>query len=155
MLEDDVIDKQETEEYIKKRDLEKAVSNPEVEYLNETVFPSLKRALIEMLLKVKEDNSFTHPNGTLNGLDYLSEVLYNRNPNHPERESNWTYIFDMQWVQDYLDQHPRPRYPFRLIWTKDFAALKIQSFMRGHWVRSRPDVQELRLFWKTLKYDTP
>lgn len=43
---------------------------------------------------------------------------------------------------------PRPYFPFSWIWSEEYGATKIQAYMRGYWVRIRPEVQELRQFWK-------
>lgn len=45
---------------------------------------------------------------------------------------------------------PRPYYPFSYIWSREFAATKIQAAMRGYWVRRTDAVQEMRQFWKAL-----
>ncbi|XP_076272315.1 IQ domain-containing protein K-like [Rhynchophorus ferrugineus] len=159
---DEIVDdhnkkRSELDEYVKKKrnkNNEATLDNlPVVIYLNETIFPILNQALIDMLIRVKEENSFYRPKSAFNGIDFLSECLYNRNPKYPDRSSNWTYIFDMDWVQEFLKSNPRPYYPFSLIWTRDYATLKIQSYLRGYWVRRRPDVQEVRSFWKDYKLD--
>lgn len=91
------------------------------------------------------------PKSAFNGIDFISEYLYNMNHRYPERKQSWTYIFDMKWAKEHLDTHPRPFYPFSLIWSRAYAALKIQAYMRGYWVRRRTDVQEVRTFWKVTK----
>lgn len=39
-------------------------------------------------------------------------------------------------------------YPKSWLWSKDEAALYLQRYVRGWLVRKRPDVQEMRQFWK-------
>ncbi|CAH1155448.1 unnamed protein product [Phaedon cochleariae] len=119
-------------------------------FLNEKIIPTLRDGLCKMLREVKQDDSFYKPRSTLNGLDFLSEYLYNMNPLHPERKSNWTYIFDVQWVVDFLENSPRPFYPLSLIWSKDVAAKKIQSFWKGYCDRKKEEVREIREFWKNI-----
>lgn len=58
--------------------------------------------MVEMLKRVIKDNSFYRPKTVFNGIDFISEFLYNRNEKCPERQLNWTYIFDMDWVQTFL-----------------------------------------------------
>ncbi|XP_030765931.1 uncharacterized protein LOC115889974 [Sitophilus oryzae] len=126
-------------------------SLPAIAYLNEKIFPSLNTALIAMLERVKEEDSFYHPKTAFNGIDFICEYLYNSNSKYPERQQNPQYIFDMDWVKEILEKSPRPYYPFSLVWNTNHAALKIQSFMKGYWVRKREDVQEMRVFWKHHK----
>lgn len=45
---------------------------------------------------------------------------------------------------------PRPFYPFSYVWSKEYAATKIQAGVRGYWVRRTEAVQEMRQFWKVL-----
>ncbi|CAG9761505.1 unnamed protein product [Ceutorhynchus assimilis] len=148
-------DREELEQYIKKRDNTEDEASlhhlPVIVYLNKEVFPVLCEALIAMLGIVTDENSFNRQKSAFHGIDYLSEYLHNKNPKHPDRRNNWTYIFDMDWVNDYLQHNPRPYYPFSLIWSREYAAVKIQSFLRGYWVRRRDDVQEVRTFWKDYK----
>ncbi|KAJ8958169.1 hypothetical protein NQ318_006108 [Aromia moschata] len=151
-------DKREVEAYIKSKNADSDVFPEPLATMNKVLFPLILEGLVEMLHKIKDDDSFYVSKGidkksTLDGLDYLSEYIYNMNPKYPDRKSNWTYIFDMEWVVYYLDQIPRPYYPFHLVWSREFAALKIQSYMRGYWARIRPDVLEVRDFWKALKAD--
>lgn len=90
----------------------------------------------------------------MNGLDYLSEYLYNKNPNHPERSDKWLYIFDTPMAVASLKQKQRAYFPFSRVWSRNFAAIKIQAFWKGFLVRKRDDVQEMRQFWKVLQNAT-
>nr|CAI5826004.1 unnamed protein product [Callosobruchus analis] len=92
------------EEYLKSKSCESEVDpNPAIGFLtNSSLLPILKSGLYEMLLKVKEDDSFYVLKTAFDGVDYLSEYLYNMNPKYPERKANWTYIFDMKWVEELL-----------------------------------------------------
>jgi hypothetical protein len=93
--------RKEVEEYkqSKLQELE-APPHPIIEYLNETVFPVLNSALIKMLKKVKdqENQIFTEGDTYLNSLNYISEYLWNMNPQHPERKEKWTEISNIGWI---------------------------------------------------------
>ncbi|XP_060535362.1 IQ domain-containing protein K-like [Cylas formicarius] len=146
--------RREIEEYLRRKREGDGVtisSHPEVAYLNNTVFPVLNQGLIELLVRVTNEGSCYRPKSTFNGLDFLAEYLYNLNPRHPNRRHAWTYIFDIDWVKRHLEKCPRPYYPPHLVWDTSKAALKIQAYMRGYWVRRRPEVLELRTFWKQIK----
>ncbi|KAF2899739.1 hypothetical protein ILUMI_06436 [Ignelater luminosus] len=125
--------------------------NPAVEFLEKSVFPLLiPHILVATVNKANELECTEHQKSAFNSIDFIAEMLWNLNPKHPERKTKWTYIFDVKWANKWLKDHPRPFYPFSWIWSKDYAATKIQAAMRGHWVRCRKDVQEMRQFWKTL-----
>ncbi|ENN73641.1 uncharacterized protein LOC109541704 [Dendroctonus ponderosae] len=148
-------DRGELDEYLKRRDEAEGQIGveqlPLIAALNAALLPILRQAMVALLETVREESSCYRPKSALNGIDFISEYLYNMNHRYPERRQSWTYIFDMKWVKDRLDAHPRPFYPFSLIWSRAYAALKIQAFMRGYWVRRRTDVQEVRTFWKDYK----
>nr|XP_022901942.1 IQ domain-containing protein K-like isoform X1 [Onthophagus taurus] len=129
------------------------LKNRWVDYLDKEIFIILLDILEKMFIKAKETKSMTYHKSTYNPMDFIAEQLWNLNPRHPERKDNWTNLFDMDWVKKSLKTHPRPFFPFSWIWSKDYAALKIQAYMRGYWVRRRDDVQEVRQFWRALEED--
>nr|CAH7727075.1 unnamed protein product [Callosobruchus chinensis] len=45
-------------------------------------------------------------------------------------------------------EDPRPFFPFHRIWSRETAAKQIQAYMRAYWDRKKPDIQEVRGFWK-------
>ncbi|XP_050300886.1 IQ domain-containing protein K-like isoform X2 [Anthonomus grandis grandis] len=147
--------REEIEQYLRNKNGEDEKllidNHPVLSKLNLHLFPLICQGLCKILEKVREEQSCYRQKSAFNGLDYLSEYLYNMNINYPKRRENWTYIFDMEWVEKFLEKNPRPFYPFSLIWSREYAALKIQSYMRGYWVRRRDEVQELRMFWKNYK----
>ncbi|KAG5879747.1 hypothetical protein JTB14_021496 [Gonioctena quinquepunctata] len=124
ILEDFEGNKKKVDEYLKSISLCSQVDpNPAVHFLEERIFPVLRDAMSQMLLKIEEEDSFAKPKSTFNGIDFL--------------------IF--------LKKHPRPFYPLSLIWTREIAATIIQANMRAYWERNREDVQELRQFWKNMR----
>lgn len=63
-----------------------------------------------------------------------------------------TKILFLNHVSNFFLRSPRPYFPFHLIWSENFAAIKIQSYLKGYWVRKQEEVQEIRKFWKVRKY---
>ncbi|CAH1964072.1 unnamed protein product [Acanthoscelides obtectus] len=145
------------EEYLKSKSCVSEIEpNPAVGFLtNHHVQPVLKTGLYEMLFKVADNDSYYVLKTAFDGIDFLSEYLYNMNPKYPERRLKWTNIFDMNWVKESLAEHPRPFFPFQRIWSRETAAKKIQAFMRAYWDRKKPDIQEVRLFWKDIDGKAP
>ncbi|XP_074039746.1 IQ domain-containing protein K-like [Leptinotarsa decemlineata] len=140
------------QEYMRSKTIDSHLDpNPAVGLLEDKIFPHLRNGMCKMLKIIREENSYIHPKSTFNGLDFLSEYLYNVNPAHPERKQNWTYIFDMDWVVSLLKQNPRPYFPLHLIWNETQASTKLQSFVRGYRGRRNADIQEIREFWKYMK----
>ncbi|KAK9882048.1 hypothetical protein WA026_018898 [Henosepilachna vigintioctopunctata] len=84
-------------------------------------------------------------------IDHFAQFLWAHNTRYPDRIDKYNNIHDMEWVQKYLRQNPRSFFPFHLVWNENFAAIKIQSYMRGYWVRKQENIQEVRKFWKQLK----
>lgn len=125
--------------------------NPSVQFLEDHIFPFLKGILVDTLNKAKELDCVKHQKSTFNGLDFIAEQLWNINPRYLERNDTRTYIFDMPWVVQWLGDNPRPYFPLSWVWSRAYGATKIQAYMRGHWARSRRDVQEMRQFWKTIR----
>ncbi|XP_019866711.1 IQ domain-containing protein K isoform X2 [Aethina tumida] len=117
----------------------------------DNVFPVLKPAMKVMLEKAVENDSCYIPKTVFDGVDFLCEYLYYENPNHPERKENIVPLHELEWVKKSLKESPRPFYPKHRIWKKEYGALIIQCWFRGHTVRSRPEVQEVRQFWRTLE----
>ncbi|XP_046663343.1 IQ domain-containing protein K-like [Homalodisca vitripennis] len=121
-----------------------------MEYLDKEVFPMLLPCFEEMLFAAKQNDVLKVQKSRFNGLDYLAELLWNRNPCHPERQLNYVPIFEIPFVKTYLENNPRPVFPKSWLWTASEAAVVIQSAMRGYFVRRLPQVQEMREFWKIL-----
>ncbi|KAL3285131.1 hypothetical protein HHI36_019255 [Cryptolaemus montrouzieri] len=106
------------------------------------------------LQEAAKQNCYDRQRTAFDPIDHIVEYLWFHNPKYPERMKDYKSIYDVAWIQNYLKNNPRPCYPFHLIWSDEFAALKIQSFMRGYWVRKRIEVQEVRNFWKQLKEES-
>ncbi|XP_039285308.1 IQ domain-containing protein K [Nilaparvata lugens] len=121
----------------------------ELNYLNKEVFPILLQCLLEVLEKTKAFDSFYSQRLTYNGIDYLSELLYNCNPRHPLRTKK--RLLKIPFVQKWLVKHPWKQYGSGVGWSVEMAAIVIQAHIRGYLVRCRADIQEVRNFWKTLK----
>ncbi|KAL6259732.1 hypothetical protein P5V15_009646 [Pogonomyrmex californicus] len=119
-----------------------------LDYLNKNIFPILLNAMEEMLFEADRRNALETQKCSFNGLDYLAEILWNRNSRHPSRLCTWQNVFDIPQFKLWLKSYPRPIYPKSWLWTKEEAALRIQRCVRGWLVRKRTDVQEMRQFWK-------
>ncbi|XP_052261930.1 IQ domain-containing protein K-like isoform X2 [Dreissena polymorpha] len=112
------------------------------EYLELYVFPVLLPAIERMLEQAKKEKCFERKRTKFDALDFLTQFLYNNNPNQAERSKR--DLEDIPFVKEWLKDHPRPPLPLSLIWTEEEAAVKIQSFWRGYRVRKEPEIQELR-----------
>ncbi|KAK2586800.1 hypothetical protein KPH14_011825 [Odynerus spinipes] len=119
-------------------------------YLNREIFLFLLPAMEEMLAEARRWDALRLQKCRFNGLDYLAELLWNRNPKHPKRALKWRDVFDIPQFKLLLRLHPRPIFPISWLLTKNEAALHIQRYIRGWLVRRRDDVQEMRQFWKTI-----
>ncbi|KAH0947343.1 hypothetical protein HN011_005046 [Eciton burchellii] len=105
----------------------------------------------EMLLEADRQNVVKMHKCSFNGLDYLAEILWNRNPRYPQRSHVWLSVFNIPQFKLWLKLHPRPIYPKSWLWTKEEAVIRIQRYVRGWLVRKRPDIQEMRQFWKIMR----
>ncbi|XP_044763618.1 IQ domain-containing protein K-like [Coccinella septempunctata] len=128
-----------------------APNHPLVDFLETKITPLLNDALQSTVKEAEKQNCLDRQRTDFDPIDHIAQYLWNHNPEFPDRVNKYKSIHDMKWVQDYLKQHPRPFFPFHLIWSDEYAAIKIQSYIRGYWVRKQEDVQEVRKFWKQLK----
>ncbi|XP_066594931.1 IQ domain-containing protein K-like [Prorops nasuta] len=99
------------------------------DYLNEQVFPTLLPAMEDLLIKMQKRR--------IDGLDYLAEILWNCNPEHPERKTQWKNIFDIPQMKMILIEKPRVVYPKWSWFNKEEAIIYIQKHVRGWLVRKK------------------
>ncbi|KAF5269993.1 hypothetical protein FQR65_LT05792 [Abscondita terminalis] len=145
-------ERQEVAEFTKSKETKCEVTPSFALQLFKDYFIDLVREiLIEIMAKATEYECLQYQKHRFNGIDHIAEMLWNKNPLHPEREKKWTNIFDMDWVIEFLKHNPRPYYPLSWIWSRDYAATKIQAYYRAYLVKRRPDVQEMRQFWIIIK----
>lgn len=114
------------------------------DYLEAYIFPTLIPAIIEMLKEAKKERCFERKRTKFNACDFLTEYLYKKNSALDSSEREGVSLHDISFVQEHLATHPRPPLPLSLLWSEEEAAVKIQSYWRGHLVRCIPEVQELR-----------
>ncbi|CAK9796756.1 IQ domain-containing protein K [Anthophora plagiata] len=138
--------KQEETEVITPEEDDELPSN----YLDQRIFGLLMPALKETLIEASKWNALRVQKCRFNGLDYISEILWNRNPLRSQTYSPPLNVFEIPPFREYLRLHPRPYYPKSWLWSEDEAALYIQRYVRGWLVRKQPDVQEMRQFWKDV-----
>ncbi|EEB12588.1 conserved hypothetical protein [Pediculus humanus corporis] len=124
-----------------------------VQYLDKYIFNILCPILEETLFKAKEGDCLMIQKCRFNGLDYIAELLWNRNPLHPKRHKSHRDIFDIPYVIIWLNYHPRPIYPLSWLWTKDEAIIVMQSYIRRYLVCKEEECSEMRQFWKILKVE--
>ncbi|XP_076757615.1 IQ domain-containing protein K [Xylocopa sonorina] len=119
-------------------------------YLDKNIFGLLIPALKETLSEASKWDALRVQKCRFNGLDYIAQILWNRNPRRSKTYSPPLDVFDIPPFKEYLRLHPRPYYPKSWLWSKDEAALRIQKYVRGWLVRKRADIQEMRQFWKKV-----
>lgn len=118
------------------------------DYLQAYIFPTLLPALEAMLQQARKERCFERKRTKFNACDFLTEYLYQNNPHKQEDGRKDMSLWDIIFVKRHLNDHPRPPLPLSLLWTEEEAAVKIQSFWRGHLVRIIPEIQELRQWQK-------
>lgn len=121
---------------------------PARDYLEAYVFPTLIPAMIAMLEEAKAERCFERKRTKFNACDFLTEYLYKQNPEKKSIERDDMALWDISFVKEHLVDNPRPPLPLSLLWSESEAAVKIQSFWRGHLIRTRQDVQEMRQWQK-------
>ncbi|CAG4950373.1 unnamed protein product [Colias eurytheme] len=122
----------------------------ESDYIKNEVFVYLIPALEETLNKAKMWDALRIQKCFFNGIDHIVEYLWNNNPRYPNRKTRKMHLFNMPWVREYLQKHPRPYYPKSWLWPEDYAATLIQKSVRQYFVQREEEVQEMREFWKKL-----
>lgn len=126
----------------------------EKEYIEQFVFPVLLPCLELMLAQAKLSKCFERKRTAFNACDFITEYLYKNNPIKPsvELESRRSLTFwEIPFVKEWIALHPRPALPKSLLWTEEEAAVIIQAFLRGYFVRRDPEVQELRKWQRELR----
>nr|XP_034180856.1 IQ domain-containing protein K-like isoform X1 [Osmia lignaria] len=119
-------------------------------YLEQRIFHLLLPAIEETLIEASKWNALRVQKCRFNGLDYIAELLWNRNPRRSKIYSPMLNVFEIPPFKEYLLKHPRPYYPKSWLWSEEEAALHMQRYVRGWLVRKREDVQEMRQFWKDI-----
>nr|XP_026696233.1 IQ domain-containing protein K-like isoform X2 [Ciona intestinalis] len=130
----------------------KMVHKPQIgtpqEYLESHIFPTLVPAMTAMLNQAKVEKCFERKRTRFNACDFLTEYLYQKNPNKADRSET---LWEIPFVEKWNNAHPREPLPLSLQWTEEEAAIKIQSFFRGYLVRIDPEVSELRAWQRSWK----
>ncbi|XP_013190609.1 IQ domain-containing protein K [Amyelois transitella] len=122
----------------------------ECDFIKNEVFVHLLPALTETLNKAKIWEALVRQKCFFNGIDHISQVLWNNNPRYPDRKHNNWHLFNMPWVREQLKKKPRPYYPKSWLWPEEYAATVIQKTVRQYFVQRDEEVQEMREFWKKL-----
>ncbi|ODN00460.1 IQ domain-containing protein K [Orchesella cincta] len=123
------------------------------DFLDFYVFPYVLPAIQALLTFARVNRVFQCRFCTFNALDYIVEYLYNNNPRYPDRLQNPVPIFEIPFAKAWLEKHPRKPPPKWMLMSSEEAARIIQRAVRGYVVRCRPDVQEMRQFWKDYRKD--
>uniref|UniRef100_A0A8C4Q3Q3 IQ motif containing K n=1 Tax=Eptatretus burgeri TaxID=7764 RepID=A0A8C4Q3Q3_EPTBU len=111
-------------------------------FLEYFVFPTLMPGLEELLRAAKKKRCFERSRTEFNGCDFLTEWLYNKNPQKPKRGE--IPFMDIPFVNDFLLANPRPPLPLFLLLSDDEAATIIQAFYRGYLTRRNLKMHELQ-----------
>ncbi|XP_062915103.1 IQ domain-containing protein K [Mobula hypostoma] len=119
------------------------------QYLEHYIFPVLLPGLFETLTQAKKEKCFERKRTKFNACDFLAEWLYNNNQSRFGKE--FVGFFEIPFVKNWLQDHPRPPIPLSLLLSEDEAALVIQSFWRGYRVRCESEIQELRQWQRELR----
>ncbi|XP_051877319.1 IQ domain-containing protein K isoform X4 [Pristis pectinata] len=119
------------------------------QYLEHYVFPVLLPGLFETLTQAKKEKCFERKRTKFNACDFLAEWLYNNNQSRSDKK--FIAFFEIPFVKNWLQDHPRPPIPLSLLLSEDEAALVIQSFWRGYRVRCDSEIQELRQWQRELR----
>ncbi|XP_072380734.1 IQ domain-containing protein K-like isoform X2 [Diabrotica undecimpunctata] len=127
-------------------------TNPALQELEILIFPLLRDFLYKLLHRTMQEDCCYKPRSSFNGIDYLSESFYNANSKYPHRMNPCLHIFEMDWVNLELKKRPRPFYPLSSLMTRETAVRYIQAYLRGYWIRKRPEFNEIRTFWKPLPW---
>ncbi|XP_072380735.1 IQ domain-containing protein K-like isoform X3 [Diabrotica undecimpunctata] len=127
-------------------------TNPALQELEILIFPLLRDFLYKLLHRTMQEDCCYKPRSSFNGIDYLSESFYNANSKYPHRMNPCLHIFEMDWVNLELKKRPRPFYPLSSLMTRETAVRYIQAYLRGYWIRKRPEFNEIRTFWKTIQF---
>ncbi|XP_012271944.1 IQ domain-containing protein K [Orussus abietinus] len=122
------------------------------EYLKREIFPILLPAMEGMLIEANRWNALRIQKCRFSGLDYLAEVLWNKNPRRSRVK--WLDVFEIPTFKLQLRLNPRPIFPKSWLWTKERAAVELQRWVRGWLVRKQEDVQEMRQFWMAIAEDS-
>ena len=124
---------------------------PTIEYLETCVYPILLKGIEKLLVEAEQRKCLERKRSAFNALDYLTRYLYFKNPRRIDQteadkalSEQGEKLEDIPFVREHFQEFPRAPLPMSLVWTKEEAALKIQSYYRGHLVRKQAEIQELR-----------
>lgn len=72
--------------------------------MTEEVFPTLMPAIQSMMFKAQKWGMNQANSKRFNGIDHLSELLWNFNPKYPDRYKAYKDIFDIPFAITWLEQ---------------------------------------------------